>query len=171
MLQWNFDPVRLLWSALKAHSSPSQLASGFAIGVVIGLAPLGSLVATMLCVLLFSLPVHRATGCLAALLSMWTTPWIEPYAHLVGLGALSIESLQNTYAWLYEMPLGRWIGLNNTVVLGSLLIVVYLLFPMYWLSYACFSMVSGWQKNRRRRWEVDSLMARMNIGAEWGVAA
>ena len=41
MLQWNFDPVRLLWSALKAHSSPSQLASGFAIGVVIGLAPLG----------------------------------------------------------------------------------------------------------------------------------
>jgi len=171
MLQWNFDPLRPLWSMLRAHSSPSQLASGFAIGVVIGLAPLGSLVATILCVLLFSLRVNRATGCIAALLFMWTTPWIDPYAHIVGLHALSIQSLQSTYAWLYDMPLGPWIGFNNTVALGGLLIGVYFSFPIYWLSYTFFSRLLGWRENRRRRQEVASLMARMNIGAEWGAAA
>ena len=171
MFQWNFDPLRLLWDALKAHSSPSQLASGFAIGVVIGLAPLGSLVATVLCVLLFSLPVNRVTGCLAALLFMWSTPWIDPYAHIVGFHVLSISSLQSTYAWLYDMPLGPWIAFNNTVAMGTLLIGGYFAFPIYWLTYTFFSTLLRWQKNHRRRQEVDSLMARMNIGAEWGATA
>ena len=113
MLQWNFDPLRPLWSLLKAHSSPSQLASGFAIGVVIGLAPLGSLVATILCVLLFSLRVNRATGCMAALLFMWTTPWIAPYAHIVGLYALRSSHFKAPTRGCTTCPWGR--GLGSTI--------------------------------------------------------
>jgi hypothetical protein len=48
-------PIRVTLTALVATESSSQLAAGFALGLVIAIAPQGNLIALSLGVLLFSL--------------------------------------------------------------------------------------------------------------------
>jgi hypothetical protein len=45
---------------------------------------------------------------------------------------LSAPSLQANYAYVYTMPLGPWLGFNNTVVCGSLLMGLYAAYPVHW---------------------------------------
>jgi hypothetical protein len=48
-------PIRRALSALVGANSTNQIAAGFALGLVITMAPQGNLIALSLCVLLFSL--------------------------------------------------------------------------------------------------------------------
>jgi uncharacterized protein (TIGR03546 family) len=131
-------PVRRLLEALVAHDAPSQLASGFALGIVLGLVPKGNLIALSLLVLLFSLRVNKGMALAAALVCSWLGPALDPLADKLGSYVLSIGSLQATYASLFQLPLGPWLEFDNTVVIGSLLIGLYIVYPAYWICYvAC----------------------------------
>jgi uncharacterized protein (DUF2062 family) len=55
-------PFRQAALGLVVGDWPRQLAAGFAIGMVVGLAPRGNLIAVSLCVLLFSLRVDKGLG-------------------------------------------------------------------------------------------------------------
>ena len=131
-------PVRRLIEALLAHDAPSQLAAGFALGMVLGLVPKGNLIAVSLFVLLFSLRVNAGMGLVAALACSWIGLVLDPFADKLGMVVLSIGSLQATYATLFQLPLGPWLEFDNTVVIGSLLVGLYAMYPVYWFSYiAC----------------------------------
>jgi hypothetical protein len=52
--------------------------------------------------------------------------------------------MQGTYAAIFNMPLGPWLEIDNTAVIGSFLLGLYLFYPAYWLSYVAFS----WQQAR-----------------------
>jgi uncharacterized protein (TIGR03546 family) len=124
--------------ALLAFNSSGQLAAGFAIGMVIGLVPKGNLIALSLCVLLFSLRCNKGLAILAAALFSCVAPWTDPFAHKLGIAALSLQPLQSTYASVYNLPLGPWLGFNNTVVAGSLLLGLYGAYPVFYTcSQAC----------------------------------
>jgi uncharacterized protein (TIGR03546 family) len=58
----------------------------------------------------------------------------DPFAHRLGWLILSFRPLQPTYAWCHELPLVAWSDLNNTVVLGQLVVGLYALYPVYLLS-------------------------------------
>ena len=66
------------------------------------------------------------------MLFTFAASWIDPFAHKLGLALLSIQSMQANYASLYNMPLGPWLGFNNTVVSGTVLLGLYAAFPVYW---------------------------------------
>ncbi|MCI0334949.1 MAG: hypothetical protein L0228_17215 [Planctomycetes bacterium] len=51
--------IRRIVHALVASNSPGQLATGFTLGMIIGLVPKSNLIALSLCVLLFSLRCNR----------------------------------------------------------------------------------------------------------------
>ena len=132
MLASLMRPVRRGVQALLADDTPRQLAAGFAVGMVIGLMPKGNLIAVSLCVLLFSIRVNTGMGLVAAVLFSLNSTWVDPFADKLGMEVLSIAPLQATYAGVMNLPLGPWLGFNNTVVVGSLLVGLYLMYPTYW---------------------------------------
>ena len=130
-------PLRKLVQALLVSSAPSQLAAGFTLGMVIGLMPKTNLIALSLCVLLFSLRCNKGLALVAAVLFSCAASWTDPFAHKLGLAVLRMEPLQASYASAFNLPLGPWLGFNNTVVSGSLLLGLYLAYPAYWVIRTC----------------------------------
>jgi uncharacterized protein (TIGR03546 family) len=127
-------PVRKFVQALVASNSPGQLAAGFTLGMIIGLVPKNNLIALSLCVLLFSLRCNKGLALLAAVLFAYVTTWTDPFAHKLGLAVLSMPSMQANYASAFALPLGPWVGFHNTVVLGSLVLGLYVSYPVFWLT-------------------------------------
>jgi hypothetical protein len=59
----------------------------------------------------------------------------------VGLAALSFQPFEATYASVLNMPLAPWLELNNTVVVGSLLMGLYIAYPVFWFTRLLFKIV------------------------------
>ena len=141
MIAYVVRPLRRAIHALFAHDTPHQLALGFALGMMLGLMPKGNLIALSMCVLLFSLRVNAGLGFAAVVLFSWAGPLVDPFADKLGLAVLSADSLQGSYAAVFQLPLGPWLGFQNTVVTGSLLVGLYLAYPVYWTMFvACRSL-------------------------------
>jgi uncharacterized protein (TIGR03546 family) len=138
MLASLLRPIRSLVAALLAHDAPNQLAAGFALGMVLGLAPKGNLIALSLLVLLFSLRVNAGMGLLAAFAFTWVGPALDPFTDKLGAYVLTVGSMQTTYAALFHLPLGPFFAFNNTVVVGSLLVGLWAFYPTYWVSLLAF---------------------------------
>jgi len=134
-----FAVVRRLTQAFVGRMSPGELAAGFTIGMIIGVMPKTNLIALSLCVVLFSLRCNRALGLVAAVAFSFVGPSLDPFAHRLGLMVLSVHSLQGTYASMLNLPLGPWLGFNNTVVAGTFLLGLYVAYPAFWLSRLFFS--------------------------------
>ncbi|HEY4234716.1 MAG TPA: TIGR03546 family protein [Lacipirellulaceae bacterium] len=161
MLSTIVRPLRQATAALLSSDSPRQLAAGFALGMVLGLLPKGNLIALSLCVLVFSLRVNTSIALIAAVAFSWTGAVLDPFAAKLGLQVLGIGSMQATYASVLNLPLGPWLGFNNTAVLGSLLIGIYLAYPVYWVSLV----VSGRMQPRLVAWATNHRRASKVLGA------
>jgi uncharacterized protein (TIGR03546 family) len=133
--------LRKFCRVLLASNAPEQLALGFTIGMVIGLVPKGNFIALSLCMLLFSMRCNKGLGLAAAAIFSLVGLWTDPFAHRLGLAARSLEPLQGTYASIFNLPFGPWLGFNNTVVAGSLLMGLYVTYPVYWITKQLFKAV------------------------------
>ena len=61
----------------------------------------------------------------------WVGVLLDPLSHRIGLGLLHLTWLRPVWTWLYNLPLAPWTSFNNTVVLGSLVLGLALLYPLY----------------------------------------
>ena len=120
---------------LMQHRSPGAIAGGLAFGTMLGLMPKDSLLALCILSLIAILPVNQLIACaitisLTLLESMtWgITDWIG--FHTLSLGAVS--SLIGT---LYQIPIAPWLRLENTVVMGALMLGIMLWAPCFVLTY------------------------------------
>jgi uncharacterized protein (TIGR03546 family) len=133
MLSPSFAFLQRAVQRFVAGDSPHRLAAGFTLGMMLGLVPKANLIAVALCVLLLSLRVNKGLGVAAAVAFSLVGTWADSFTHKVGASVLASDTLQSTYAWLYGLPLGPWLGFHNTVVTGSLAVGAYLAYPTYWL--------------------------------------
>lgn len=148
--------MRRLVRSLLGGDSPSQLAAGFTLGMIIGVMPKDNLIALSLCVLLFSIRCNTGLGLLTAFAFSFAGPWTDPFAARTGLYVLSIPSMQAAYASTFNMPLGPWLGFNNTVVTGTLILGLYVAYPVYWFTRASLLMIrSAFTGQRSARLGVD----------------
>jgi uncharacterized protein (TIGR03546 family) len=162
-------PLRFLAQALTANDSPRQFAWGFSLGMVVGLLPKGNLLAIGLAMFLCSLRVNVAAGLLGVGVFSYVGMFLDGFAHRVGSAALTWEPARESFASVYNAPLGPFLGFNNTVVLGQLLIGVYLLLPTYKASHAAAvryqSRITAWLMSYRViRW-----LRGAELGAQWGL--
>lgn len=162
-------PVRQLALALVANDSPRQVAWGFTLGMLAGLVPKGSLLAMCLFVSVCALRVNKPAGLLALALFSMVGIWLDPFAHSIGSLALTWEPARSLHAWLYRLPLGPWLGLNNTVTLGQLAIGLYLVYPVYHITRVSVSRLQpravAWlQRYRAIRW-----LTGLELGARLGI--
>ena len=151
MFTWVTRFFRILINAIAAEDSPKQLAWGVALGVVLGLVPKGNLTAIVLLTLMFSLRVNLAVGLSTAGVCSLLGSLLDPISHVVGTIVLTWPGPQGVYAFLLELPFARWTALNNTVVLGSLLIGLFQLYPTYLWSRSQFAKrKDSWQEFLRQ---------------------
>jgi uncharacterized protein (TIGR03546 family) len=78
-------------------------------------------------------------------------PSIDPFAHKLGAMVLTYEPLQATYASAHSLPLGPWLGFNNTVVAGSVMTALYIAYPVFWLSRQFFAAAQSLASSRTTR--------------------
>ncbi|QDS97708.1 TIGR03546 family protein [Adhaeretor mobilis] len=170
MLGFLLKPLRLLAQALTSNDSPRQVAWAIVLGVIIGLMPKGTLLALSFGILLCALRVNLSAGMMAVGIFSLIAPLLDPLAHRLGEMFLLWEPLRSSFAWLYQKPLGPWIGFNNTVGMGHLLIGIYLAYPAYRVGWFLGEKVQP----RVSRWLMGYRMIRWlrgaEIGAHWGIS-
>ncbi len=156
-------PIRLALKALITEATPGQLALGFAMGVLIGLVPKGNLIAITLGIVLAASRANLGVAAATILGFSFLSGYVDPFSDQVCWWLLSHPSLTEMWANLYNRPVMPWTDFNNSIVLGSLVIGLLLLYPMYRLSKPVFARytvkVAAWAK---RYW-----LTRVLLGAEF----
>ena len=156
-------PLRMIVRALADQSTPRQLSFGLAIGILVGLVPKGNLLAVVLAMILAASRVNLGVAGAAVLCSTLLSPLLDPLSHRIGLFLLEHPDLQPTWTWLYNQPIAPWTAFNNSVVLGSFVLGLILLYPAHRLTRPLFEKYSGTAgKWARRFW-----LTRALLGAEW----
>ena len=116
---------------LNSETDPGQISLAFCLAMVMALTPLFS--------------VHNLLVLLAALLlrvnlSTFSVVWIvlsaiayalDPLFHKIGLAVLTAEGLKSMWTGLYNIVWFRPARLNNTVVMGSLLVSLAAFIPVF----------------------------------------
>ena len=142
MIYWLFRQIQSIRKALAGRQHPEQLAWAVAIGVWIGLVPAGNLVSISLVVLALCLNINHAMAAITAVAVAFAGVVLDPFTNSMGQWVLDQPTLQGFFAWSWQQPLVPWTDLNNTVVMGSLLLGAMTLFPAYSLSLPLFKSIA-----------------------------
>ena len=156
-------PIRLALKALIAEAKPGQLALGFALGVLIGLVPKGNLIAIVLGVVLAASRANLGIAAATIVAVSVIASFFDPVTDTIGHWLLALPALQGFWTRLYNMPLLPWTDFNNTIVLGSFVLGMALLYPMYWLSKPVFRKYADvLAKRAKKLW-----LTKVLLGVEW----
>ncbi|QDS95204.1 hypothetical protein FF011L_39970 [Roseimaritima multifibrata] len=140
MFLWLIKQIFAVKNALAGRRHPHQLAWGLAFGVLLGIIPHGNLLAIGLVVMVLCLNLNHAMTGLAGLAISFFAVKLDPYSHQLGEYVLHHPQMVAPLAQAWQLPFVPWTDLNNTVVMGSLLLGIVALIPVYVLSYFGFSL-------------------------------
>jgi uncharacterized protein (TIGR03546 family) len=128
-----------LRKAIAGRKHPHQLAWAVAFGVLLGIVPHGNLLALAILIVVLSLRVNHAMAGVAAIASAFlASSRLDPLADQVGHFVLTHETAGPLVARAWQLPLVPWTDLNNTVVMGSCLLGLAALIPIFLLTYPIF---------------------------------
>jgi uncharacterized protein (TIGR03546 family) len=132
---WLIRQFLYLRKAITAVDSPRQVALGFALGMLLGLMPKGNLLVVLLSMVILSCRMNLAVAMLSTLTFSGVGMLADPLTHRLGLALLEWPLLRPLWTRLYSLPLVPWTDFNNTVVLGSFVLGLALLYPAYHLAW------------------------------------
>ncbi|MCA9077338.1 MAG: TIGR03546 family protein [Planctomycetaceae bacterium] len=124
-------PLRMAAQAFALKMSPRRMAAGLALGTAVGMVPKGNLTSVVLMTLLCALRINLAAGLFAVFVVSIIASFADPLFHEIGHALLTAESFQETWTWFFNRPLAAWTDLNNTVVMGSLIVGLASIYPVY----------------------------------------
>lgn len=121
-----------IFKILRSEESPNQIAAGFVMGMIIGLTPLLALHNFILIILIIILKVNMASAIFAFAIFSGLAYLFDPLFHSLGYYLLvDIGALQNLWTLLYSSPLISLSRYNNTVVIGSFVVAILLVLPVF----------------------------------------
>lgn len=130
-----FGDIVLLWVGFLAFFrdfySAHRVAVGVSIGMVLGLMPKENLTFVAIGLMLIALPVNITSGFCSMILFSWVSSLTDPIADGFGQSVLRFEIVRQVLGSFYEIPFGAWTGLDNTVVVGNLILGLMLCPPVY----------------------------------------
>jgi uncharacterized protein (TIGR03546 family) len=159
-------PVGRVLGTLCGGSTPHELALGLALGAVLGLIPKANLTAALLCGLILSLRLNLTAAALGTSAGMGLAPMLSVLAHQIGLTMLALGVLQGFWSWLFRQPVIPWLRLDETLVLGQLLIGLVLAWPLYRVSREALSRLQPSLVAALRRSSVTRIMLGVRLPAE-----
>jgi uncharacterized protein (TIGR03546 family) len=126
--------------ALNGNVKKSQLAGGFAWGVLLGLVPAGNFFWIVLLVVSFFFRHNHSAKLLMMLLIKLLGPLLAPPVDLLGWAVLNFEPLLPFFTSLYNMPFVPFTHFNNTLVSGGLVGGLVLWLPVFFVSFGLVSL-------------------------------
>lgn len=127
-----FDLIVKIFRVLHSDESPKALAFGFALGSIMGLTPLLSAHNLIVFGVILLLNVSISAALFALFVFSAFAYFFDPLFHSVGyLLLVNLEFLKPAWTFLYNIPVAPLFRLNNTVVLGSLVISLLTFAPVY----------------------------------------
>lgn len=118
---------------LNSDTGTNQLASGLALGIVLGFSPILSLQALVVFVILFFFRVQFGAAFLSAFFFKFVAFVIDPVCDQLGQAILEAEGLRPTFVLLYNAPLVPLTRFNNSIVMGSGVIGFVLAIPAFFI--------------------------------------
>jgi uncharacterized protein (TIGR03546 family) len=134
--------------ALNGNAKRSQIAAGFAWGLLLGLVPVGNFFWIVLFLVSFFFKHNHGSKLLAMVIVKLLSPLIAPPLDLLGWEVLHIESLEPLYTSWYNMPFVPFTRFNNTLVAGGLVGGIVLFIPAF---IVFFGLVALYRKTIARK--------------------
>lgn len=158
--------TNLLIELLSQHRTPGAIAGGMAFGTMLGLMPKDSLVAVCILLLIAILPINQLLACVATLGLTLVESLTWSVTDRIGFLTLNLDIVSSLIGSLYQFPLAPWLRLENTVVMGSLILGVATWMPCFLLTYRISTRIQQSISNEvavlaaavLRRQSIDSLM-------------
>ncbi len=143
MILWTIKLLNTAKKAIAGRKYPHQLAWATSFGLLLGIVPHGNLLAVALLVIVLSLKVnHAMVGLTAIATSFLIAARLDPYSHLIGDAVLMHPQIYPLAVSAWQLPLIPWTDLNNTIVMGSLLIGAVALVPIFVITYPIFRLMA-----------------------------
>ena len=121
-----------LLKALRSGASPRQISGAFVLGMILGLTPFWSLHNLLVIILIIILNVNISMAIFSFLLFSGIAYIIDPLFHSLGYWLLvDVTALKGLATKLYNTPVIPLSRFNNTVLLGSFVSSLVLLFPVF----------------------------------------
>lgn len=115
---------------LSSETSPLQISTAIALALIMGLTPLFSLHNIIVIFLLLILRVNIGSFVLAWAFFSAIAYAFDPLFNQLGEYLLTRPELNTFWTSLYNMPLARVSGFNNTLLLGSFVVSIAAFFPL-----------------------------------------
>ncbi len=139
MILWTIKLLTTAKKAIAGRKYPHQLAWATAFGLLLGIVPHGNLLAVVLLIIVMTLKLNHAMAALTAIAtSFLIASRLDPYSHLIGDELLTHPQIHPLAVSAWQLPLVPWTDLNNTVVMGSFLIGIVALVPVFVITYPIF---------------------------------
>jgi len=138
MLVFCIKQLLSLKRAIVGRREPHQLAWGMALGVWLGTVPYGSVVALAILLFILSIRVNHGMMAVSAVVTSVIAARFDAQTHAVGKYILTHPHWAPQLSAAWQWPLVPWTDLNNTVVMGGLLLGLAAVVPTYLLSYPLF---------------------------------
>lgn len=121
-------------SILNKEGSPRAVAAGMALGAIMGLTPFWSLHNLLVLIIVFMTRVNVGAAFFSLGFFSIIAYLIDPLSNRIGYFLLvQAEGLKSLWTALYNTPFVPWTNFNNTLTLGSLVLSLVLLWPLYLL--------------------------------------
>ena len=127
------------WRRLRGINplnSPRHYALGIVVGIAIGLIPKFSIIPWAMMLIGMLLPTNLLALIAAGVVFTFVGPLLDAYSHRIGAALLTEESLVSFWQLLFSNEQTIWLQLHNSVVLGSSVIALVLVLPVYLISIA-----------------------------------
>jgi uncharacterized protein (TIGR03546 family) len=134
--------LKKVYTAISERKHPKQLAAGVAAGLLLGLIPHGNLLAIGLLILMLCLKLNHAMMGVVAIGVTFLAGYMDPWSDQVGDYLLTDPRTLPIAQQIWALPMVPWTDLNNTIVLGSFLIGLGLVYPTYRLTLPLFNWIA-----------------------------
>ena len=125
--------LHTLVKALNSDGTPGQVAAGMALGLCFGLTPLLSMHNLVVLTVAMLTTVSFPGVILGWAVAVPVGFMLDPLFDRVGLALLTQDALTPLFVWIVNTPVVSLSRLNNTIVLGSLVVWLALLVPIYFV--------------------------------------
>jgi uncharacterized protein (TIGR03546 family) len=123
--------VAKLVVALNSNAKKSQIAAGFAWGLLLGFIPIGNFFWITLFLISFFFNHNHGAKIFSMALIKLCIPFLAPLIDVLGWEVLHIEALQPLFITMYNMPFVPFTKFNNTLVAGGIISGVVLFIPAF----------------------------------------
>jgi len=139
---------------LNSEAEPWQIGAGFAIGLFLGITPLVSLHNILLIMLLLVVRVNITSALVSLGIFKAVSLATDPISDQIGRYLLGLDPLAGVWRFLSETPGLALFNLNNTLVLGSLMIALVCALPVFLIMMMLVSLYRNKLKEKVSKWKI-----------------